>query len=132
MVSRNVRLSTYSPVLLGMASSLNWASWQNSISISVLFLANLGKMSFITYNKSTIDLVSKLHMKSCMQILCTNKPILFYFVCDCDSYIVDRNGNNSMISVILKLYFSQTLLRSWALTQENINYEVSQMTTIIE
>lgn len=59
MVSRNVRFSTYSTVLLGMASSLNWASWQNSISLSVLFLASLGRMSFITWRKSTTHLVSK-------------------------------------------------------------------------
>lgn len=51
MVSRNERLSTYSVVLLGTASSLNWASWQNSINVSVRILANLGNISFITYNK---------------------------------------------------------------------------------
>ena len=49
--SKNVRLSTYSTVLLGIASSLNCASWQNSISVSVLFLASLGKISLITYTQ---------------------------------------------------------------------------------
>lgn len=82
MVSRNVRLSTYSIVLLGMASSLNWASWQNSISVSVLFLANLGKMSFITYDKSTID----------------------YSVCDYDFYRIGRNENNK---TSVNFFFSQ-------------------------
>ena len=49
--SRNDRLSTYSTVLLGMTSSLNWASLQNSISVSVLNLANLGKMSCMTWKE---------------------------------------------------------------------------------
>ena len=53
--SKNVRLSTYSTVLLGIASSLNCASWQNSIRVSVLFLASLGKISLITYTKKNIS-----------------------------------------------------------------------------
>ena len=48
-----------------------------TISISVLFLANLGKMSFITYNKNAIDLV-----------------------CDFDSYIIGINGSDRRTSVI--------------------------------
>lgn len=52
--SRNVRLSTNSTVLLGMTSSLNWASRQNSISVSVLNLANLGRMSCMTWTERRV------------------------------------------------------------------------------